>query len=461
MRQLFMALLVVALAACNTPNDPQPAPDPTPISEPQPIPEPVPNPTPEPAPNPDPAPPATPEPEPTPVPEPVSPPSGSLDESFGEGGKFIFEIAGQTSQDKQGSLTAVTVQEDSKVISAGQTASNRFLIARHNVDGSLDTTFHGDGFFATTAASKATDLAIGQESVIHAVGLAPKTAGSEACGLHVILQGENQVDTSPQLCPDSDTISEAALTKDSRERFISVYLQRAGEEFILTRHRADGTLDTTGFGDEGVARDNNSFFDVSVNLLGVFVRANGDIIVVAHNLIRKSIGVVTYNTKGEFVRQGLLELPQAFREVVLENATLDGRGRIIAAGSLGGNQAALLRFALFASPELDTTFDDDGIVIRNESSETFSNFSDTVLDDQGRIIAVGTRTGVPISPTRFLVERYLGDGTLDTSFGTGGHAEIDVSSVFTQVSSVSLDKSGKIIVAGSANLFPALVRLNP
>jgi hypothetical protein len=82
-------------------------------------------------------------------------------------------------------------------------------------------------------------------------------------------------------------------------------LQRAGEEFILTRHSADGTRERTAFG-EGVARDNTSWFDASVNLLGVFVRANGDIIVVAQNLIRTSIGVVTYNTKGEFVRQRLL-----------------------------------------------------------------------------------------------------------------------------------------------------------
>jgi uncharacterized delta-60 repeat protein len=458
MRYLLMMLFVISLAACDTNNKPEPTPEPVPIPEPVPNPVPNPNPNPNPDPEPTPNPEPTPAPLPTPEPEPTAPSSGSLDESFGEGGKFIFEIVGQTLEDKQGSITAVTVQEDGKIITAGQTGANRFLVSRHNADGSLDTTFHGDGFFATTAASKATDLELG-ESVIHAVGLAPETSGTQTCGLQLILQGENEVDSSPQFCSASDTISDAAITKDSRGRLISIYLQRVGEEFILTRHRADGTLDTTAFGDEGVVRNADSFFDSSVNLLGVFVRANGEIIVVAQNL-RKNIGVVTFNTKGEFVRVGTLELPQAFREVVLENATLDGRGRIVAVGTLSG-RAALLRFALFSSPELDATFGDDGIVIRSESSETFSSYADTVLDAEGRIVAVGTRTGVPVSPVRFLVERYLDNGTLDTSFGVGGHAEIDVDSVFTQVSSVTLDANGKIIIAGSADLFPALVRLNP
>jgi uncharacterized delta-60 repeat protein len=457
MRYLLILLLALCLAACDKTSEPQATPDTNPIPEPAPNPGPAPSPEPEPNPVPEPRP------EPTPEPEPVL--SGSLDETFGEGGKLIFEIAGQTPQDKQGSLSAVAVQEDGKIVSAGQTGANRFVVARHNTDGSPDKAFHGDGFFATTAASKTTDLALGQEAVIHAVGLAPKTFSTgilKDCGLHVLLQ-ENQADTSPQFCPDSDTISEAAITKDSRGRLISVYLQRVGEEFILTRLRADGTLDTTVFGDEGVVRNTDSFFDFSVNLLGVFVRANSEIIVVAQNLFRKNIGVVTFNTKGEFVRSSTLELPREFREtLILESATLDGRGRIVVAGSLAGNQAALLRFAIFSSSlELDITFDDDGIVIRNESSETFSKFSDMVVDAQGRIVAVGTRTGVLISPVRFLVERYLDNGTLDTSFGSEGHVEVELDSVFTQVSSVALNANGKILVAGKANNFPALVRLNP
>jgi uncharacterized delta-60 repeat protein len=265
MRYLLVLLFVFSLAACDTTGEPQPIPDPTPIPEPEPIPQPEPiPPNPEPLPNPEPNPTPTPEPEPTP------PFSGSLDETFGEGGKFIFEIAGQTLEDRQGLLTAVTLQEDGKLISAGQTGANRFLVSRHNADGSLDTTFHGDGFFATTAASKATDLELG-EAGIHAVGLAPKTSGTQACGLHVLLRGDDQADTDPQFCPESDSIFDVAITKDSRGRLISVYLQSVGEEFILTRHRADGTLDTTAFGKEGVVRNTDSFFDSSlVNLLETF-----------------------------------------------------------------------------------------------------------------------------------------------------------------------------------------------
>ncbi len=460
MRYLLIILLVVSLAACDKTNEPQSTPEPTPI--PEPVPEP--NPNPEPEPNPEPTPNPEPDPEPAPEPEPALPSSGSLDKTFGEGGKFVFETEGDTRGDKRGALTAVAVQTDGKIVTAGR--GNGLLVTRHNPDGSLDESFDGNGLFLTATGSTATDLAIGQNNTIHALGLVPKTSSAgfpRDCGLHVRF-AENQADESLQFCSDADDIIEANVTKDSRDRLISVYLQRAGEEFILTRLRQDGTLDTTGFGDEGVARDANSFFDFSVNLLGVFVRANGDIIVVAQNLIRKNIGVVTYNTSGKFVRSNLLELPQDFREtLVLETAALDNRGRIILAGSLSGNQAALLRFAIFSSAlELDTTFDDDGIVIRNEPSETFSDYSDVIVDDKGRVVAVGSQGSASVADSAFLVERYLDDGSLDTSFGSEGHVEVKfTSSRLAGGSSVTLDQSGKIIVAGSAGSFPALARLNP
>jgi hypothetical protein len=70
-RYLLVVLMVFVMTACNTDKQPEPTPDPTPIPEPTPEPNP------------------TPEPDPNPEPEPL-PPSGSLDESFGDGGKVTF-----------------------------------------------------------------------------------------------------------------------------------------------------------------------------------------------------------------------------------------------------------------------------------------------------------------------------------------------------------------------------------
>ena len=59
----------------------------------------------------------------------------ALDPSFGTGGKL----------NAPGSpFTGVALQPDGKIVVAG-TSNNDFLVARFNPDGSLDTSFDGDG----------------------------------------------------------------------------------------------------------------------------------------------------------------------------------------------------------------------------------------------------------------------------------------------------------------------------
>jgi len=73
---------------------------------------------------------------------------GSLDATFGIGGKMTTDFSGR----RDGAF-AVAIQADGKIVAAGCTACEQvagdFAIARYNSDGSLDTTLDGDGKVTT------------------------------------------------------------------------------------------------------------------------------------------------------------------------------------------------------------------------------------------------------------------------------------------------------------------------
>ena len=66
-------------------------------------------------------------------------PDGTLDNSFGTGGKVITVF---TADDR---AYAIALQTDGKIVVAGQTDLSSMAIARYNSDGSLDPAFDGDG----------------------------------------------------------------------------------------------------------------------------------------------------------------------------------------------------------------------------------------------------------------------------------------------------------------------------
>ena len=68
-------------------------------------------------------------------------PDGSLDTSFGNGGKVDTDFG----QGLESYALAVIIQPDGRIVIAGE-SSYEFLVARYNSNGTLDTTFSGDGF---------------------------------------------------------------------------------------------------------------------------------------------------------------------------------------------------------------------------------------------------------------------------------------------------------------------------
>ncbi len=125
-------------------------------------------------------------------------------------------------------------------------------------------------------------------------------------------------------------------------------------------------------------------------------------------------------------------------------------GKIIAGGAAfftpTSHDFALARYT--ASGALDTSFGSGGKV-----TTVIGNNSDQVaglcLQPDGKIIAVGSKSGGTTGEA--VVVRYLPNGTLDSSFGTGGKAVFNLGAFVTTFSSVKLQPDGRIVVGGSAS----------
>ncbi|MCP4915293.1 MAG: hypothetical protein GY913_00075, partial [Proteobacteria bacterium] len=73
----------------------------------------------------------------------INPSDGSLDTSFGSGGKVTYNAGGAGEH-----IKAIDVQPDGKILVAGTTnasGTNDFFVARYTSAGVLDTSFSGDG----------------------------------------------------------------------------------------------------------------------------------------------------------------------------------------------------------------------------------------------------------------------------------------------------------------------------
>src|SRR5438067_5939066 len=234
----------------------------------------------------------------------------------------------------------------------------------------------------------------------------------------------------------------------------------SGEDFVVTRYNTDGTLDTT-FGSGGRVR--TDFPGLAAVPSAVVIQADGKIVVAGGAFplftFAGNFEVVRYNPNGSldtsFGAGGIVTttFPEGSYAFAL---ALQSDGKIIAAGTvfvdfnpgdMSDTDFALARYNPDGS--LDTTFGNDGTV----TTDFFGNEDDVfsvLIQPDGKIIAVGSANS-PVNYYDFAAARYLANGTLDSTFGTGGKVSTDFGDHnFDQARSAALQSDGRIVAAGFA-----------
>jgi uncharacterized delta-60 repeat protein len=132
------------------------------------------------------------------------------------------------------------------------------------------------------------------------------------------------------------------------------------------------------------------------------------------------------------------------------------RANLSTCGLLGCAVVVLAAFlapslAQAAAGDLDPSFGTGGKVTTDFGGDVQGEIVSTAIDSRGRIVAGGF-SGDIHSRGYFTLARYLPDGSLDRSFGTGG---IAVTGLEGTAFSVAIDRVGRIVAAGSARGAPA------
>ncbi len=112
--------------------------------------------------------------------------------------------------------------------------------------------------------------------------------------------------------------------------------------------------------------------------------------------------------------------------------------------------------ALAADGDLDATFDGDGKVF-TDIGAAYDSANNAVQQPDGKIVTVGTTRNTDSSPDNLLLVRYNPNGSLDTTFGTGGSAIVVYASgtgpSFGTATGIALQTDGKILVSESRGIF--------
>ena len=298
---------------------------------------------------------------------------------------------------------AVTLQPDGKILVGGESTRNISLV-RYNTDGSLDTTFDMDGKVMTN---------LGDNDYIFNIAIQNdhRIVVSGRSGWNLVLvryHSDGSLDTSF----DGDGIRTLdfgsgenyggylALQPDGRIILAGqTFILYVGYVFALARFNPDGSLDPS-FGTDGTVTTSldNSFDD---GIAAVLVQPNGQILVTGTSEFLQTpnwvFALARYNPDGSldtsFGNQGTIMTDLGITQDTGNAIDLQSDGGIVVAGrtgttyNSGDNDFALVRYT--REGFLDSSFGADGIIITDFGYG--ADFANSVfIQPDGKIVAVGS-----------------------------------------------------------------------
>lgn len=132
------------------------------------------------------------------------------------------------------------------------------------------------------------------------------------------------------------------------------------------------------------------------------------------------------------------------------DGVLQSDGKIVVVGnqntnsSLGYSQVGIVRYN--SNGSLDTTFDVDGMVFTQLPSSNEDFAKSVKIQSDGKII-IGVQSKIN-SNWDFVLIRYNIDGSLDTTFGTGGISRTILNATNEVIYDIDLQTDNKIVAAG-------------
>ena len=373
--------------------------------------------------------------------------NGNLDTTFDQDGIVIVDF-----YQRSDAASDIAVQPDGKIVILGSSSTVVVVMARLLANGSLDLSFDGDGkkYFNATRGDFAAALALTADGKMLVLGqsyTSPTQATYDRNLFLARILANGSLDTSF----DGDGImtinigitdfsANLLVGADGKILIAGSYITGATSSSLLVRLLDNGQFDTTFDGD-GIRIDPIATLSFNGNEVKDVAIQNDGKIVVAASLI--DTGTVTrYNPNGSLDTTWDSDGLVTFNSIFPRSVSISSTGKILVAG------ASLDRFAVIrlnANGTVDTTFSLDGRTITS-FGPSYDSGEDIIQQPDGKMLVVGQ------SEYSASVLRYLSNGQLDPTFSGDGKFTFDFDPLvdISTAQAVALQADGKIVVAGTA-----------
>ena len=357
---------------------------------------------------------------------------------------------------------------------------------RYHPDGSLDTSFNGDGIAITPAGSgDAEARAVAIQPADGKIVVAGSAIGADANKDFAVIRylSDGSIDTSfgsgGRAITALGSVDEAnalLIQGDGKIVVVGSYLSSAGNnDFAVVRYTSQGIPDT--FGNSGIVI---TAFDVGHDVANAVAIQPGNNTVVSPDYIvvagyasdgaNKNFAIARYTFAGvldtSFDGDGRVTTPigpgdDIGSSVRVQGAFSQPRKIIVAGSSFNGADSDFAVARYLSNGALDTTFNSTGLVTTPLGpGEDFG--AAMIRQADGKIIVAGSSApdAGPFTSSDFAVVRYDSAGLLDLTFDGNGIRTDDLGNPRTPATGVLLDADGKIVVTGSGLLSFCVMRQN-
>jgi uncharacterized delta-60 repeat protein len=345
-------------------------------------------------------------------------PNGSLDRSFGSDGRVATDFGGGPGF---ASATSVAIDPQGRIVSAGYTQSGSgdadFAVARYNPNGSLDPSF-GTGGKVTTdfgAIEFARSMAIDSQGRIVVLGQRGLHRGwfvlarySPDGTLDSAFSADGKAITGFRGLAVGARASSVAI--DSGDRIVAAgYIRDSSgdHDFALVRYSRNGIVSVHSFGSGGKVTTD---FGEDDNASSMMIDSRGRIVAAGDTDSNSDFALARYSSDGSLDRSfgGDGRVTTDFAGSA-DDVAIDSQGRIVATGYSGNGDSDRSAFALARynpNGSLDGSFGPGGKVTTDFGTDTLDEALSVAIDSQERIVAAGARCSV--SGCDFALARYLG-----------------------------------------------------
>ncbi len=366
--------------------------------------------------------------------------------------------------------SSVIIQPDGKILVAGSSnngTDSDFALVRYNSNGSLDTSFSGDGKVTTAISFASSDysrlMSLQSDGKILLFGSSTVSGGKPNLAI-VRYNSDGSIDTSfsgdGKITTDTAFFSSiAAMTTqaDGKVLVAGTYYDSASTlnyyYFALARYNSDGSLDIS-FSSDGEVFTTFPYTTHNSHANSITVQADGKILVAGTD--SSIFCLARYNSDGSldtsFSVDGRTTYSGSTGLAGLSKVIVQPDGKILAIGHGVWVGFILLRYN--ADGTLDTNFDGDGVVTTGIFANSIGNFLDSpssvIVQPDGKLVVAGYSYNSS-GYADFTLVRYNSNGSLDTSFDSDGKVITGIGSANDAANSVIAQPDGKLVVVGSSN----------